>query len=136
MRQYIRHPSEIPLEYRLLGTDRDSRNALKNISQGGLCFTTARRLEPGVDIRLRIPVQEPAFEVVGTIRWCKSVGDGYDVGVEFSDAAAAFAVRMVEQVCHIERYRAEVLENEGRALSGEQAAAEWIQRYAKDFPTG
>ena len=134
MREYIRHPSDIPIEYHLLGADRDNRNALKNISQGGLCFTADRRLEPGVDIHIRIPVQEPAFEVVGTIKWCKPVRDGYDVGVEFSDAAAAFAVRMVEQICHIERYRAEALKTDGRTLSGEQAAVEWIQRYAKDFP--
>ncbi len=43
-------------------------------------------------------------------------------------------MRMVEQVCHIERYRADVLEREGRALTGEQAAEEWIKRYAEDFP--
>ena len=134
MRKYIRHHADVPIEYRLLGTDHDDRNVLKNISQGGLCFTADRRLQPGADIHIRIPLQDPPFEVVGTVRWCKLARGGYEVGVEFSDAAAAFSVRMVEQVCHIERYRAEVLKAEGRILSGEQAAAEWIQRYAKDFP--
>lgn len=134
MRQYIRHPAEVPIEYRVLGVDHAKSNVLKNISQGGLCFNADQQLEPGAGIRLRIPVQDPPFEVVGVVRWCRPVRDGYDVGVEFADAADAFAVRMVEQVCHIEQYRSEVLKTEGRKLSGEQAAAEWIQRYAKEFP--
>jgi hypothetical protein len=41
---------------------------------------------------------------------------------------------MVEQVCHIEQYKADVLKKEGRELTGEEAAKEWILKYAKDFP--
>jgi hypothetical protein len=41
---------------------------------------------------------------------------------------------MVEQVCAIEQYRGEVLENEGRELTAQEAAAEWIGRYAGRFP--
>jgi hypothetical protein len=36
---------------------------------------------------------------------------------------------MVEQICFIEHYKNEVLETEGRALTSEQAAAEWIEKY-------
>ena len=45
-----------------------------------------------------------------------------------------FIYSMVEQVCHIEQYKKEVLKNEGQGLSGEEAAVEWITKYAKDFP--
>ena len=45
-----------------------------------------------------------------------------------------FRARMVEQVCHIEQYRHEILKNEGRKLSSEAAALEWIQKYAPLFP--
>jgi hypothetical protein len=41
---------------------------------------------------------------------------------------------MVEQVCHIKQYSKEILEKEGRKLSDEEAAVEWIEKYAKDFP--
>ena len=41
---------------------------------------------------------------------------------------------MVEQVCPIEQYRHEMLKNEGRTLSSEEAALEWIQKYAPQFP--
>jgi hypothetical protein len=40
----------------------------------------------------------------------------------------------VEQICHIEQYKADVLLSEGRRLNGEQAALEWIEKFARDFP--
>ena len=41
---------------------------------------------------------------------------------------------MIEQVCHIEHYRKEVMLREGRELSAQEAAREWISKYAGDFP--
>ena len=41
---------------------------------------------------------------------------------------------MVEQICHIEHYRIKVKENDGRDLNIEEAAQEWIEKYARDFP--
>ena len=60
--------------------------------------------------------------------------EGYEVGVMFMNSDSDFKVRMVEQVCHIEHYRKEVLETEGRMINGEEAALEWIKKHAKDFP--
>jgi hypothetical protein len=41
---------------------------------------------------------------------------------------------MVEQICHIEDYRQSVCRVEGRQLSAEEAAVEWIAQYAAQFP--
>jgi hypothetical protein len=41
---------------------------------------------------------------------------------------------MVEQICHIEAYRRNILQTEGRVLDGRSAALEWIDKYAADFP--
>ena len=41
---------------------------------------------------------------------------------------------MIEQICHIEHYRHEIEQVEGRKLNSEEAAREWIQRYASEFP--
>lgn len=41
---------------------------------------------------------------------------------------------MVEQLCHIEHYRRTVRESQGRALGSQEAAIEWIERYAEAFP--
>ena len=43
-------------------------------------------------------------------------------------------LRMVEQICHIEHYRNELLQTEGREISSEVAAKEWIEKYAHTFP--
>jgi hypothetical protein len=43
----------------------------------------------------------------------------------------------MEAQCHqIERYRLDVLRNEGRELSRDEAALEWIERYAEGFDEG
>jgi hypothetical protein len=39
---------------------------------------------------------------------------------------------MVEQVCHIEHYRKEVMVCEGRQLTSEDAAKEWVAKYASN----
>jgi hypothetical protein len=41
---------------------------------------------------------------------------------------------MVDQLCHIEAYRKRVLAEQGRKLSSEAAAWEWVARYAAGFP--
>ncbi len=46
----------------------------------------------------------------------------------------AFRARIVEQVFRIKEYQQQVLENEGRRLSDQDAASEWIARFAGDFP--
>jgi hypothetical protein len=88
----------------------------------------------GTVIELRIPVVRPAFETRARVVWCRASEAGYDLGVEFLDPSDAFRARMVEQVCHIEDYRAGVYRSEGRELTAEQAAMEWIGKYASEFP--
>ena len=45
----------------------------------------------------------------------------------------AFQTRMRDQCQQIERYRLELLRNEGRLLSQGEAARQWIDRYAEHF---
>ena len=47
-----------------------------------------------------------------------------------------FLARMEAQCHQIERYRLDVLRNEGRELSRDEAALEWIERYAEGFDEG
>ncbi|HEU0077282.1 MAG TPA: hypothetical protein VFQ76_06510, partial [Longimicrobiaceae bacterium] len=61
-------------------------------------------------------------------------GDHFCIGVQFLDAGDAFRARMVEQVCSIDRYRRQVREREGRELTGQEAAEEWIRDHAARFP--
>ena len=136
MRQYLRHPSDIPIECQVAALESTQVHGqrLKDVSAGGLCFHTTQLLRPGWVVRLTIPVRQPAFEVTATVIWCKPLNAHYEAGVKFADAGAGFAVRMVEQVCQIHQYQRHVWEQEGRRLSAEQAATEWVIRYAGDFP--
>ena len=61
-------------------------------------------------------------------------GAGYEVGVSFLDPEDVFRARMVAQVCFIEDYRRSIARAEGRELSSEEAAGEWIAKYAHKFP--
>ena len=134
MRQFIRHPSDIPIEYSIAHLGSRRKNRLRDIGQGGLCFRADAAIDRGCMIRIVIPIRKPEFEVTGTIVWCRKTNRHFDVGVRFEDANTEFAVRMIEQICHIDHYRKEVLEREGRQLSGAEAAMEWVARFARDFP--
>ena len=134
-RKFIRHPSDIPIEYCFVDKPMCSQNSINNVSIGGLSFRAKQHIEPDSWLHLHIPIDDEHFEVDAQVRWCHARGDGhYDVGVNFNNTQEAFSARMVEQVCHIEHYKREVLAVEGRQLSGDEAAAEWIAKYAKQFP--
>lgn len=134
MRSYIRHPSDIPIEFRREPISTRETHHLRDVSRGGLSFISDVPLELGAALSVRITSVEPAFEAPCSVSWCKRHDGQYLVGVKFLAAQDVYRARLVEQICHIEHYKKEVLEREGRVLSGEQAAREWITKYARDFP--
>jgi len=133
-RTFIRHPTEIPIEVATgEGVARGGRH-LHDVSLGGISFESEFCPELGEIIEIRIPSVKPQFRTRGRVVWCRTCDTGYEVGAQFLEETDAFRARMVEQVCHIEDYRRRVYEAEGRFLSGDQAAREWIQRFASTFP--
>ena len=133
MRRYIRHPSSLPIEF-AVGRVPARRERLKNVGGGGLCFHARVSVAPGSRIHLVIPVRRSPVELDGVVTWCRTTEDGYEVGVTFQGDVQQFVLRMVEQICYIEHYRREVRERDGRVLTSEEAAREWIDRYADRFP--
>jgi len=134
MRSFIRHPSDIPIDFQLEELVNEGGEFLRNVSHGGLAFHSRRDVPPGTVIRVRIPLVKPVFQALGQVTWCRAQEDGFEVGVQFLDQDDRFRARMVEQICHIEQYKQTVLREQGRVLTGEEAAAEWISRYARKFP--
>ena len=134
-RRFIRHTADVPIEVRTVpGTPAVVQHGT-NVSEGGLAFVSDACLDPEKTIEVRIPDVDPPFEAHARVVWCRPEGTRYLVGVQFMDASDAFRARMVEQVCTIEKYRRDVREQEGRELDAQEAAAEWIRRYAGRFPT-
>lgn len=132
MREFIRHPTDIPIDVNI--SKRNGHANIVNLSIGGICCRCSDYLPEGTLIDISIPLVNPVYNGQGTVCWCRECSpSGFEVGVTFSDSAEAFRSRMVEQVCQIEHYKNYMLETEGRSLSSEEAAQEWIESYAADF---
>jgi PilZ domain-containing protein len=136
LREYIRHPASVPVELiELEGDTRVGTTTLNNVSFGGVCCISSSPIEKGCSVKMKVDCVDPDFELNGVVVWCRPKGAEYEVGVEFLVSKdKMYLLRMIEQVCHIEHYRNEVLHNEGRMLTSEDAASEWIEKYADSFP--
>lgn len=132
MRNYIRHPTSIPIHVSA-GTHDCARVTVNNLSAGGLSFVTDIPVKVGSVVDLMIPFVNPDYQGEGVIVWRRSQPPkSFEVGVRFANDDEYFRVRMVEQVCQIEEYRQQLSEV-GRKLTTEEAALEWITRFAADF---
>lgn len=152
MRKYIRHPVDVPIQISLdFNGSKADGNAVNgsatlsaadvscdmvDVSLGGIACDVKNCLAVGCKVRVDINTVSPEYHGLGQVVWCKPKNDSYEVGVCFLNQEEAFRSRMVQQVCQIEMYKNMVYEREGRVLDGEEAAAEWIQKYAADFFTG
>lgn len=144
MRKFVRHPSDIPIEVVAKGRveitekstakgRKSAKTQLNNVSYGGMSCEVADQIPVGSIIDISISAVQPQYHGRGVVVWCRAKKKGYAVGIQFMEAEEAFKSRMVEQVCQIERYKRRVLQIEGREIDGEQAAREWIAKYASDF---
>ena len=138
IRKFIRHPSDVPLQ---VSTERVADRSeevpcknLNNVSLGGLAFNSSDNLAPGECVSVCFPLLDQKRCLTGRVVWSRPSTSGFDIGVQFEGADELYSLRMIEQVCHIEHYRREVEQSEGRQLTSEEAASEWIQRYADRFP--
>jgi hypothetical protein len=134
MRHFIRHPADIPIEVCTADQRVHTKRHTHNVSLGGLAFHSDYPIDLGIIVNVRIPFVQPMFETKARVVWCSAYEDGFELGVAFLDAEDAFRGRMVEQMCYIENYKKVVFETEGRLLTAEEAAAEWIGKFAAHFP--
>ena len=134
MRSYIRHPSDIPLEYKLESIGNSATLNLNNVSYGGVSFNSEKAITVGSVIELKILFVQPEFVSKCQVTWCQMEGEYFVIGAMFLEQNDIYMARMVEQICHIEHYKNEVKRRDGRVMSGEQAANEWIAKFASNFP--
>ena len=127
-------PIQVSLDWVEDEDDETSDQTITNVSLGGLAFSAVKPIEILQRIRICIPALKQDNYLIGNVVWCEASGDGYEIGVEFESSRDSFRLRMIEQICHIEHYRKEVSRVEGRKLNAQEAAEEWISKYASDFP--
>jgi len=131
-REFIRHPVHIPISIIPQKEDSLGQMPMSDVGKGGLAFLSPIAFVKGALLKINITFVQPEFEASTIVCWLRHMDDQFEVGVRFLDDDSSFKARMVEQVCHIEEYREQARIN-GRELSGEQAAREWISQYAADF---
>ncbi len=132
---FIHHPAEVPIKLVVS----DNQFPLQSIDESacmGVYIHTSTRYVVNSCVEVEINVQTPAFFAKGYICSSEPIQDGigYETGIVFDCPKTAFAVRMIEQVCHIEQYRQQVSLTEGRELTSDSAAIEWITQHAASFP--
>lgn len=135
MREFIHHPVNIPIEVSIACHQaEDMISQSSSLGVGGLVFLTKHAISPGTRVWISISYSQFDFITEAKVIWCHKYQHGSELGVEFLNADNAFRLRMVEQICHIENYRLELSRNEGRTLTADEAAIEWVTKYSADFP--
>ncbi|UVE19364.1 PilZ domain-containing protein [Pseudomonas sp. LS44] len=135
MRQFLRHPSELPVELIKRKHAFLPKQRLHNISLGGVACNSIKGFRRGTAVELHIPLLGEQARCAGVVAWCRKQAGDYLVGVAFIDEDSLFRARMVEQVCQIEQYRMQRERQAGQALPVEVIAKEWISQHAADFPS-
>lgn len=130
----IRHPIQIPIEVKPVVAKAGRRSTGHKATLPSLAFDFPYKLNVGTTVMVSIPSVQKGARVRGRVVWLIQTLRGYVVGMAFFNENEAFRMRMLEQICHIEAYRKKVELSEGRLLTREQAAAEWISCHAADFP--
>ncbi|MES0371728.1 MAG: PilZ domain-containing protein [Mariprofundaceae bacterium] len=130
----IHHPEQVPVEIQALGYSEAYPGPVTGGCQGELAVHCVSRFRVGAVVELHVPELDAGTRLHGHVIWFHKAGHGYLVGISFYGEDEAFRMRMIEQLCHIEAYRKDVEIEQGRMLTREEAAAEWIARFSEDFP--
>ncbi len=132
-RNYIRHPSELPLTFRTVNTP-IAQKFYSSPPFVGLYFECTNAFPLGSFLALTVKICSEECSFQGQIEWIDEEEKHYALGISFSNESDAFCARMVEQIGYIEIYRRRLCEEEGYYIDTEQATREWIEKYSAHFP--
>jgi Tfp pilus assembly protein PilZ len=111
-RQYMRHPAEIPVEYKISGDDGEKTDITRNISFGGLCFQTHTYIEPGTMLVVKFPSINPKVDVKAKIVWCSRKKGYTEIGAQFLDENDAYRARIIEEICDLKNRQLQSIKEE------------------------
>lgn len=131
--EFVPHPKDLPLEITLIEDQPFPHMDEEKAGFVGITYFTPYYFENGCSVKITLEEIDPNFCVSGRIAWCNKEVNGYAIAIEFPTKEERYCVRMVEQLSQIENYRRQA-KVEGRRLNYNEAAAEWIQKFAANFP--
>jgi len=132
MRQHARRTTQLQLRYYGFGMPDHETGDLRNVSLSGLSFKSRYNFQKGSHLQVDIPLTKPGFFSKAYVVWCHHSDSFYEVGIKFHDEYSESQKLMFEQICLIENYRSEVIKNQGRNISSDEAAEEWLSRLNDD----
>ena len=135
-RRFYRHPMSVPLMLSTAKEKNEGPSRSLDVSLGGLSFLWPRKLPKGSFIDINIAVQNKFFEIKSRVAYTtedRKTG-GFRTGVCFTDYPSAFMAKLAEEMLEILRYRKRLSRELGREIPEEEAASQWIQKYAARFP--
>lgn len=135
-RRFYRHPISVPITLNSSDKKNGGRSHSLDASLGGLSFVWPHRLSRGSLVDVNITVKDKLFEIKSKVAYAKPDGESgqYRTGVSFTDYPSAFMARLAEEMLEIMEYRKNLCQELGREISEEEAAADWIKKYADKFP--
>ncbi|MBY4676655.1 hypothetical protein [Marinobacterium arenosum] len=131
---FIRHPDEIPLELSSFDSYDETRSESRQL---GLICNSPHRFENGSSIRIAFPFidKSESSDLIGVVNSCRKINSDYELAIAFPNQDSAMRMRMLEQRARIYLYQQKMAQLYDRHLSEQDAALEWIDRYAANFPT-
>jgi len=133
MRMFKRYKSNLSIDVRIDDVAVHEKDYLNDISLGGLSFKSKVPIQKNKIVEITIPLTYPVFQALGRVLWSRKEEDHYIVGVRFVIPKNELTVEAVGEICDIDEYKNEVYRKEGRILSSEDAAVEWLNAYIKEF---
>lgn len=131
--KFVAHPEDIPLIIEEIDYLFNQKQTLDISGFGGISYLSRESYKTGQCIQLQLTEIDPDFCVVGRIYRCDKEKDKYRIFIEFPQKEDCYYVRMIEQLSQIEHYRRKE-KQQGRRLNFNEAATEWIQKFAASFP--
>lgn len=126
---YIQHPNNVDIEF----FPQSSVSSESDCLPLGLICNQDTEYPLGTVLSVSHPQLSEELKIEAVVVWCRRQKNGYQIGLGFRTEEDLYRVRMLEQLCHIQLYQKE-MRSEGRKLSQENAAKEWIAQYAAHFP--
>ncbi|TBR44875.1 energy transducer TonB [Marinomonas agarivorans] len=129
--KFVAHPEDIPIHIEEVGYIQDKAHDVNGF--GGISYLCEKSYRTGQSVQIKLTEIDPDFCVVGRIFKCEKEEGVFRIFIEFPKKEDCYCVRMIEQLSHIEHYRRQA-KKQGRRLSFNEAAIEWIQKFAASFP--
>jgi hypothetical protein len=128
---FIQHPKEIPVQLVSTAPSAEVKAPIEG-KEAGICFWTEQKPNLRDEVVLGIDLENNHFIGRGSVVRVQAEPNGCWVCVKISPDDA-FTMRMAEQLCQIEHYRLDNKHYFDRNMTPDEAASEWIAKYAAIF---